>query len=84
MVEVPDFIDASELFVDVVITMPTTLHDDLRTRARAWGLAVTELIQRAVELDDALYGPEGSDRVIILREPDGFTERMIWPRRESE
>ena len=65
-------------FVEVVIHMPTTMHNDLKDRANQRNLpGVAELIRRALMIDyecheHALFGGD-----IIIRQPDGSEE--VYP-----
>lgn len=69
--------NAAELFETVTITMPVSMHEQMRTRARRWGMSVTEVMGRAVALDEALYG--SPDREIVLRDRQAGTETIVRP-----
>lgn len=73
---VPD--DASELYVDVQITMPTAMYEVIAFNTMWWGTTFGRRIGRALELDDELFG--GPDREIVLRDTETGTERVIRPK----
>jgi hypothetical protein len=65
-------------FTKVTISMPKTMHEELRRRARRRGISVTELMRRAVALDAVVFDPNHPDRKIILKD-ENDTERILQP-----
>ncbi len=70
--------DASGLFIEVSLLIPTGMHAMYTARARRFGMSFTErLLFALVHVDGELYG--GPDREIIIHDPAGGTDLSIKP-----
>jgi hypothetical protein len=58
----------------VTITMPVHLHEELKERAHARNISVTELMRRAVALDQ-LVNEENAK--VYLRDPETGQEQLL-------
>lgn len=64
-------------FTKVTISMPVTMHSELRRRARARGISVTELMRRAVALDKLVFDPANPDQEVVLRDKSTSHEKVL-------
>lgn len=66
-------------FTKVTISMPKSMHEDLRRRARRRGISVTELMRRAVALDGVVFDPNHPHREVVLRDTETAKEKVLQP-----
>lgn len=63
----------------LTINMPISVFDELQERAETRGLTITELIRRAVALDNYLTREmSSSDRLLIERREDNSLRELVF------